>query len=974
MASFAPPARCPSAPDFDNLDSLTRTLRSQLLDVVKAQSSRQAELIEEALHLSKRTSAADADDPNAQQLLLELSRYIEGLAPEDVVVLADAFGMMLTLENIAEDVHIKRVADELGDPDVLVKRTVECLGSLMKGGERSGPVAPEAVTAALQQMDVDFVFTAHPTQVMRQGRLAKCQEIRAIMRRLSGPGLSHLERMDLMEKLRLQVHLCWRTDSLRRKPPSPQEEQRSLLSYVPESIFPAVPVLLRRLDAALARAGLPTLPLAASPFRFSSWMGGDRDGNPNVTATVTREVVLTTRITAATMYFEAVQQLMSSLTLSGVTSEFNALVEASSKRLERRFGDREAISRMRRGRGYGQFFAPNPANEPYRRMLAEVRDRLWETKESLQKWLNQGHQMPAELARAPATGSLGGADYLGPYTSKEELLEPLLAIHASLVASGDAFVADGPLSDLIRQVACFGLAMTALDIRQESTRHSDAMQAITQYLGLGPYSEWAEEQKVQFLEGELASRRPLIPQEIMAEARRPYGGAQRQPILSAEAHEVLATFAVIAELPLDSLGSYVISMAQSASDVLCVRLLQREFGVREPMLRVAPLFETLDDLQNAPVSLRTLFKSQPYREQHVVGGVQEVMIGYSDSGKDAGRLAAAWAQYEAQEKLLEVAAEFGVELVFFHGRGGTVGRGGGPVQVALRSQPAGSIQKGRMRVTVQGETIERQFGEVDSACRTLDTYISSMLEAELCRPAAVKPEWRAAMKKFQMVSCEAYRDVVFQDPRFVAYFRDVTPSAELGRANIGSRPAKRKAVDSVSSIRAIPWIFAWTQTRFNLPVWLGVGEALASAASHPAERAVLQDMYENFMFFRSVIDLLAMVFEKSDPNIAKLYDAVLATSEELKAMGAELGANFLATRATVLSLAGLEAPSAEGGGSWLKQKCDARNVYITPLNIMQVRCLQQSRKATAAGAPQEQLGDALLLTVKGIAAGLQNTG
>jgi len=296
------------------------------------------------------------------------------------------------------------------------------------------------------------------------------------------------------------------------------------------------------------------------------------------------------------------------------------------------------------------------------------------------------------------------------------------------------------------------------------------------------------------------------------------------------------------------------------------------------------------------------------------------------------------------------------------------------VQVALRSQPEGSIQKGRMRVTVQGETIERQFGEVDSACRTLDTYISSMLEAELCQAAAVKPEWRAAMKKFQTVSCEAYRGVVFQDPRFIAYFRDVTPSAELGRANIGSRPAKRKAVDSVSSIRAIPWIFAWTQTRFNLPVWLGVGEALASAASDPAGRVVLQDMYDNFMFFRSLIDLLAMVFAKSDPNIAKLYDAGLAASDELKALSAELGANFLTTRAAVLSLARVEASSTEGGGSWLQQKCDARNVYITPLNIMQVRCLKQSRVAVAAGAPQEQLDNALVLTVKGIAAGLQNTG
>lgn len=521
-------------------------------------------------------------------------------------------------------------------------------------------------------------------------------------------------------------------------------------------------------------------------------------------------------------------------------------------------------------------------------------------------------------------------------------------------------------------MSCFGLGLNALDVRQESTRHAEAMHAICGHLGLGDYLKWGEEEKVKFLERELSSTRPLIPAAIMQEVKsylmkRP---AASIPIVDAEVLEVLATFATIAELPSDSFGTYVISMAQSASDVLCVRLLQKEFGVPEPMLRVAPLFETLDDLQNAPSALRTLLSSDTYRKRHVVEGVQEVMIGYSDSGKDAGRLAAAWAQYEAQEQLVAVAKEFdGIDLVFFHGRGGTVGRGGGPLQMALRSQPVGTIQKGRMRVTVQGETIERQFGTPERTCDSLDMYFSAMVEAELCKPADVKPEWRALMKEMQETSCDAYRSVVFQDPRFIAYFRDVTPSAELGRANIGSRPAKRKAVDSVGSIRAIPWIFAWTQTRFNLPVWLGVGDAISKAGKDPEKLATLKDMYQNFMFLRSVLDLLDMVFAKSDPDIAKLYDAGLATSDELKTMGADLNENFVNTKAAIASMGGNRCMD-----TWMKRKFDVRNVYITPLNIMQVRCLREARAVTRAGGSSTLLDDAMLVTVKGIAAGLQNTG
>jgi len=558
-----------------------------------------------------------------------------------------------------------------------------------------------------------------------------------------------------------------------------------------------------------------------------------------------------------------------------------------------------------------------------------------------------------------------------------------------LEATGDHVVSSGAVTDLIRQVTCFGLHLSALDCRQESTRHAEVMDAITEHLGLGSYQAWSEDEKVAFLNRELCSRRPLLPAAFVKEAT---DSKMKGSLLTPEVREVLATFAVLAELPRDSLGTYCISMAGAASDVLTVALLQREFGMSNPM-RVAPLFETLDDLEAAPDSLRRLLQCTEYRQQYLASNLQEVMVGYSDSGKDAGRLAAAWGLYQAQEKLVSVASEFGVDLIFFHGRGGTVGRGGGPVNLAIKAQPAGTVQNGRMRVTVQGEIIERQFGSDLKVAQTLDAYVSAMLETELRERVPVKSTWRDLMSEMAATSCAAYRSVVFEDPRFIAYFRDVTPNAELGRANIGSRPARRKAVDTVGALRAIPWIFAWTQTRLNLPVWLGIGDALDNVQKDPAKLATLQDMYQNFPSFQVLANLVSMVFAKSDPNIAELYEAGLATSEDLKAMGKELRQRFMDTKTSLRSITGEGTPHLlasrgvldKNGCQKLPNQSQAetsgvnlRNALIMPLNLMQVRCLKETRNfdsATNNGQETKQLlDDTLLITVKGISAGLQNTG
>jgi phosphoenolpyruvate carboxylase len=378
-----------------------------------------------------------------------------------------------------------------------------------------------------------------------------------------------------------------------------------------------------------------------------------------------------------------------------------------------------------------------------------MRDKLYMTRQVLHQCLVH-----------PTANIKASLNDMGAYMTVEELFDPLQKMYDSLIATGDESVANARLLDLIRQVGTFGLSMMKLDVRQESTRHSDVVDTITRYLNIGSYNEWNEEQRLEFLLKELQSKRPLFPP-----------GMDKTP----EVREVVNTLRVLSELPNDSLGAYVISMARTASDVLAVVLLQRECGIKD-LLRVVPLFETLDDLTNAPGTIRTLLSNDWYRSH--INGLQECMIGYSDSGKDAGRLAAAWALYEAQEKIVAVAKEFDVKIVLFHGRGGTVGRGGGPTHLAIRSQPAGTIQ-GSLRVTVQGEIIEQQFGEPEVCFSTLDRYTSAVLEARMDPPPAPKPEWCAMMHQLATTSCREYRGIVFQHKDFVPYFKSATPVDEV---------------------------------------------------------------------------------------------------------------------------------------------------------------------------------------------------
>jgi phosphoenolpyruvate carboxylase len=571
------------------------------------------------------------------------------------------------------------------------------------------------------------------------------------------------------------------------------------------------------------------------------------------------------------------------------------------------------------------------AREPYRVLLRALRARLLATR----TWTEESLRADADAPR--------GADVL---LRGGDLTDVLLLCHRSLVERGHTLVANGRLLDLTRRAYAFGANLARLDVRQDSARHAEALGAITTALGLGSYLEWDEERRCRFLLAELAGRRPLVPGDL-------------DP--SPEVRDVLDTFRMIGTMPEESLGAYVVTMTRAPSDVLAVQLLQKEARVAEP-LRVVPLFETSRDLRHAGAIMDALLGQSWYRAH--VGGRQEVMIGYSDSAKDVGRLTAGWELYTAQESVVAACRRHNTAVTLFHGRGGTVGRGGGPTYMALKSQPPGSID-GTLRVTEQGEMLQALFGLPGIAVRTMEVYATGTLEAWLSPSAEPRPEWRACMERLAEDAQHTYRGLVHESASFLEYFKASTPQAEIGALNIGSRPARRGGGETVASLRAIPWQFAWTQTRLMLGAWLGVEEALDRAIDR-GERDLLIAMYREWPHFSSVLGLIEMVLAKADGRIAAEYDRQLVP-EPLHALGADLRARLDRATRRVLEIAGhgelLETTPV------IRRSIDVRNPYVDPLNLIQVELLRRIRDQADPAAQQ-----ALQVTVNGIAAGLRNTG
>ena len=798
-----------------------------------------------------------------------LSRRLAALPEDELTDIARAFNQFLNLANIADQRQAAghAVWPQRIDPDALAK------------------------------VQVELVLTAHPTEVLRRTLIQKYDAIADLLEQRAAleqrVGVPAAEHEQLHERLARLIAESWHTDEIRSERPTPQDEARWGFAAIENSLWRAVPAAMRELDRIHGSVLAPRI----MPFAFASWMGGDRDGNPRVTAAVTREVLRLARRNAARLFGRDVDALDASLSMHD-----------GSAALRQVAGD---------------------AHEPYRAVLRRLRERLAAT----ERWAETG----AADAQAIATDA--------------ELLAPLELCYDSLLETGLAQIANGPLLDTLRRVHCFGVSLARLDIRQHAERHAAVLDELTRYLAgpakpgqtQGSYASWPERRRCTWLLDELASRRPLFP------ASWP---------VSDESREVIETFAAIAEHDAAGIAAYVVSMAAQPSDVLAVALLLKEAGVAKP-LPIVPLFETLQDLERAPDTVDALLSMPWYRRY--VGERMLVMIGYSDSAKDAGQLAAAWAQYRAQEALAAVAAKHGVALTLFHGRGGAVGRGGGPSAKAIASQPPGSIG-GAIRVTEQGEMIRFKLGTPAIAKATLSHYLTATLQATEKPPPAPDANSRALMGELAEASLAAYRSCV-RDPRFVAFFQTLTPEAELAALALGSRPARRAATKDLDSLRAIPWVFAWTQVRLMLPAWLGAERAMAALAEDPDGYRALRA----WPFFAMQADMLETVVAKADATLVRYYANRLA-SQPQQAMAEELLDRLRNLGADILRLNGTDELLAHATEE--RDSIAVRNTYLDPLHLLQAELLARRR----AGNDSEAVNQALKVTIAGISSGLRNTG
>ncbi len=710
-----------------------------------------------------------------------LAELLRALPVESTVPIARAFSHFLTLANIAEHHHrVRRRREYLRDPAAPPQRGScdETFTRLLAHGTTA-----DALHAATTSLRVELVLTAHPTAITRRTLIQKHLRIAGALAAQDRVDLTAPERDDIVASLRREVLAAWETDEIRARRPTPVDEAIAGLLIFEQALWDAVPRFLRSLNGALTRATGRGLSLDAAPLRFGSWMGGDRDGNPTVTPQVTRLACSVARWMAADLYEREIAALRSELSITVATPELRARA--------------------------------NGAREPYRVVLREVRDRLRATREALGGELSRAELLKGDSERPPSSR-------VASYTSIAELVEPLRLCYRSLVETGQTAIADGRLTDVLRRTSAFGLTLVRLDLRQHAERHAQALDAITRHRGLGSYLEWDEARRQSFLTEALRQQQPLVPSGFEADD---------------SVREVLNTFDMAGQMNPESLSAFVVSMAKSPSDVLAVEALQAHSKNR---LRAVPLFERIDDLGGAAETLRALLAISAYRAR--IDGRQEVMIGYSDSAKDGGRLASNWALYRAQESIVEVCRDAHVELTLFHGRGGSISRGGGPTYLAIQSQPPGSVA-GRLRVTEQGEMIQAQFGLPEIATRTLELYTTATLGATLEEPSQPEPRWRAVMDDLAKTARAVYRQVVYEDPGFIEYFRAATPELELATVPIGSRPVRRTADGGVDSLRAIPWVFAWTQTRLLLPSWLGTGEALTDALES-GDLVVIREMYD----------------------------------------------------------------------------------------------------------------------------------
>ncbi len=874
-----------------------RLLGNILGNVIKKQEGQTFyNLVEKIRKLSKANRANIKQKDSYKKISKKLSQ----ISPSNTYKLTRAFSHFMNFINLAESIDASRTLDEFENNKAKVNKNIfieEIFEELFKDRK----ISSNKIYNTAKNLNIGIVLTAHPTEVKRRTLIQKYHNITELLEQRELIKSFPSKQKIIDRKLYDEITIIWNTDDLKRTKPSPFDEARWGLAIIEDSLWETIPKVYRRLNSIFVKNMGKGLPKNFNPIEFGSWMGGDRDGNPNVTAEVTKEVILLSRWEAAKLYEKSLTKLIRSYSMG-----------KCSKEIKKKTGE---------------------TFEPYRVYLRPLRDKMRVTHRSIEQHLVYNKPLNEKIL----------------LNSREEILRPLRVVRKSLEENQNENLASGELLDLMRRAKCFGINLARLDIRQESSRHSQLIAEYIKRKYQQNYYKWSERKKINFLANQIKKKKNLLT---------------NFEFKNKENKEVWSTFKTISKQPDECLGAYVISMTSSISDIVTVSFLQKEAQIKNK-LRVVPLFETLDDLINSKAIMNSLFQEKWYRK--LINNKQEVMIGYSDSSKDAGKICASWHQYKAQEEIVKLAKKYKIDVTFFHGRGGSAGRGGGPIQATLRSQPPSSVN-GKIRITDQGEVIQQKYGYEPLAKYNLCSYIGAVTEATLNPPPAPKKNWRELIEKMSDISKSSYRKNINQNSDFIRYFKTVTPHVSLGKLLIGSRPSKRKNVDNIKSLRAIPWVFAWTQIRLMLPAWLGSAEALRYS-SIKKFKSTLLDMEKNWPFFNSMLDILDMVISKVDPEISKIYEKYLADHKLIR-IGKKLRYQFETIKKLNKKITPIEIINAR---KQFRNIIVARNIYTEVLNVIQPIVISKL-KTTKGKENKKNLNDALLTSIAGISAAMKNTG
>jgi phosphoenolpyruvate carboxylase len=881
-------------------------------------------LFEVEERIRAEAKARRAGDPAAET---RLQQAIAAFDADQARAVAAAFATYFDLVNLAEEnlrMDILRRQEAERFPAPVKDSIADAIATLKARG-----VTREQMAALLENLSIELVLTAHPTEARRRTVLTKIQRISSLLAQLSQEGTLPRERDEMTAALRAEISALWFTDRARAAKLAVTDEVRTGLYFVESVFWNAIPVLYADLDRALEQH-YPGLYAEHTWFCLASWMGGDRDGNPNVTREITAETLRLHRGLAIETHRRALHDVSRSLSLS-------------SSRLPTPTELKEWIESRRPLPEHVAYIEERYAAEPYRLVMSLLAAELAEaSQEDMKSNLLRQHPRPARI-------------------TLEHLSRPLDIIAAAIPAR----IAQDRLLTLRRQIKVFGLHAARLDIREDSSRLNSALGEVLRALGIClNFESLPAGERLDLLTRLLSSPLP----ELSA-----------RPGVTNDTSETWAVFQLIDRVRKvygpELLGPIIISMTHSAADVLTVLLLARWTGDSDG-LQICPLFESVEDLRDVTNTLKDLFTSGIYRRHLATcNSEQIVMIGYSDSNKDGGYLMANWMLYQAQETITRAAQEYNVKLTIFHGRGGTVARGGGPANRAIRAQPAGSIN-GRFRVTEQGEVIASRYANPTLAHRHLEQIANAVLLASapdsplpMGEGSGVREEWRAALDSMASAAHRAYRELVYETPGFLDFWQAATPIDEIKRLQIGSRPASRASSAEVTKIRAIPWVFSWMQSRYNLPGWYGLGIGLSAIK----DANLLREMYVGWPFFQTLLNNSEISLLKADMDIAALYADLVPDRSLAESLFTTIRGEFDRARDAVLAISGHEhLLDAE---PITQNAVRLRNPYVDPLNFIQVEMLRRLRALSDPNSPEaDSLREVVILTINGIAAGLKNTG